>query len=69
MVISFSIVENQISYVNLIKITGNVKTRDVVIRRELRIKPGQRFDGEKLRRSKERLFEYACHEGRRSATT
>ena len=53
--IGFSIVENQISYVNLVKITGNVKTKDKVIRRELRIRPGQRFDGEKLRRSKERL--------------
>jgi outer membrane protein insertion porin family len=48
-------VENQISYVNLVKISGNVKTRDSVIRREVRIKPGQRFDGEKLRRTKERL--------------
>ncbi|HLD82764.1 MAG TPA: outer membrane protein assembly factor BamA, partial [Candidatus Omnitrophota bacterium] len=28
---------------------------DVVIRREVRINPGERFDGEKLRRSKERL--------------
>ena len=40
---------------NKIKIRGNVKTKDVVIRRELRIHPGERFDGEKLRRSKERL--------------
>jgi len=41
--------------VDMIKIRGNIKTRDVVIRRELRIHPGDRFDGEKLRRSKERL--------------
>lgn len=51
----FSIIENQIAYVNKIKVRGNVKTRDVVIRREMRLKPGERFDGDKLRRSKERL--------------
>ncbi len=50
-----NIIENQVVYVNMIKIRGNVKTKDVVVRRELRIKPGDRFDGEKLRRSRERL--------------
>ncbi|MCM8783120.1 MAG: outer membrane protein assembly factor BamA, partial [Candidatus Omnitrophica bacterium] len=53
--ISYRIVENEIGYVNKIKIRGNIKTKDIVIRRELRIYPGERFDGEKLRRSKERL--------------
>ena len=53
--IVYTIAENEIAYVDRIKIRGNVKTKDVVIRRELRIKPGDRFDGEKLRRSKERL--------------
>jgi outer membrane protein insertion porin family len=50
-----NITENQVVYVNKIEIRGNIKTKDVVVRRELRIKPGERFDGEKLRRSKERL--------------
>jgi len=53
--IAYSIVENDITYVGKIMVVGNVKTKDVVVRRELRIKPGDRFDGEKLRRSKERL--------------
>lgn len=53
--IQYTVTENQVSYVNKIKIKGNVKTRDVVIRRELRIHPGERFDGDKLKRSKERL--------------
>ena len=53
--ITYKILENEIAYVDKIKIKGNVKTRDVVIRRELRIHPGERFDGDKLRRSKERL--------------
>ncbi|MEW6009487.1 MAG: outer membrane protein assembly factor BamA [Candidatus Omnitrophota bacterium] len=54
--VNFNIVEDEISYVNLIKVKGNIKTKEVVIRRELRLKPGDRFDGTKLRRSKERLY-------------
>lgn len=53
--ILYNITENYLVYVDKIKVRGNVKTRDVVIRRELRIRPGDKFDGEKLRRSKERL--------------
>ena len=53
--ITYGIIENQVAYVDKIKIRGNIKTKDVVIRRELRIHPGDKFDGEKLRRSKERL--------------
>jgi len=53
--ITYNIIENEVTYVDKIMIVGNVKTKDVVVRRELRIKPGERFDGEKLRRSKERL--------------
>ena len=51
----YNITENDINYVDKIKIRGNVKTKDVVIRRELRIHPGDKFDGDKLKRSKERL--------------
>jgi len=51
----YAITENDVAYVDKIKIRGNIKTKDVVVRRELRIKPGDRFDGEKLKRSKERL--------------
>lgn len=53
--IAYSVVENQVAYVNKVKVKGNIKTKDIVIRRELRIHPGDKFDGEKLRRSKERL--------------
>ena len=53
--IVYNITENEVAYVDKIKIKGNIKTKDVVIRRELRIKPGDRFDGDKLKRSKERL--------------
>jgi len=53
--ISYNITENDIAYVGRIDIRGNTKTKDKVIRREVRLKPGDRFDGEKLKRSKERL--------------
>ncbi|MDD4894638.1 MAG: outer membrane protein assembly factor BamA, partial [Candidatus Omnitrophica bacterium] len=53
--IVYSINEGEIAYVDKVKVRGNVKTKDIVIRRELRIRPGDKFDGEKLKRSKERL--------------
>jgi len=54
--ITYAIVENEVAYVERIDVRGNLKTRDKVIRRELRILPGERFDGDKLKRSKERLY-------------
>jgi len=53
---TFTISEGAVAYVGQILVRGNVKTKDAVIRRELRIAPGEQFDGEKLRRSKERLY-------------
>lgn len=55
--ISYEITEGSLSYVNEITITGNTKTKDAVIRRELRLYPGERFDGAKLKKSKERLYD------------
>jgi len=54
--ITYALTENEVAYVERIEIRGNVKTQDKVIRRELRIKPGEKFDGDKLKRSKERLY-------------
>ena len=42
-------------YIDRIEISGNTKTRDKVIRRELELEEQQRFSGTKLRRSQERL--------------
>jgi outer membrane protein insertion porin family len=42
-------------YIDKIDITGNTKTRDKVIRRELELGEQQRFSGSKLRRSQQRL--------------
>lgn len=53
--VRLDITEGELAYINQIKIQGNDRTRDIVIRREVRLFPGDRFDGGKLRRSKERL--------------
>lgn len=53
--VKYSIKENEVAYVERIDIRGNVRTKDAVIRRQLRIYPGERFDGKKLKRSRERL--------------
>ncbi len=53
--VKLEVEEGGLAYVDKVKIQGNTRTRDIVIRRELRINPGDRFDGGKLRRSKDRL--------------
>jgi outer membrane protein insertion porin family len=53
--VKISIKEGMLVYINMIKIQGNAHTRDIVIRRELRMYPGDRFDGQKLKISKQRL--------------
>ncbi len=54
--INYSIVENELTFVEKVRILGNTKTKDIVIRRELRAYPGESFSGAKLKRSKERLY-------------
>ncbi len=54
--LTYSIVENQLTYVDKVRVQGNTKTKDIVIRRELRAYPGESFSGAKLKRSKERLY-------------
>jgi len=53
--VTYTIIENNIAYIEDIEVKGNVKTKDKIIRRELRTYPGERFDGKKVRKSKERL--------------
>jgi len=52
----YKITENNVTYVNRATIRGNTKTKDIVIRRELRVYPGEPFNGAALKRSKQRLF-------------
>ncbi len=53
--ITFQIQENNMNYVRMIDVRGNTKTKDKVIRRELKIKPMSPFDGQKLQRSRQNL--------------
>ena len=53
--ITYNITENELAYIEKIIIRGNDKTKDIVIRRELKIKPGGVFDGTQLKRSKQNL--------------
>ncbi len=53
--ITFEIVKGPQVYVNRINISGNLKTRDKVIRRELRMVEGDLFSAAKLKESKRRL--------------
>ena len=43
--LTYRVTEHDVVAVNRIKIEGNLRTKDVVIRRELRIYPGEQFDG------------------------
>ncbi|MBI5116380.1 outer membrane protein assembly factor BamA [Candidatus Poribacteria bacterium] len=54
--ITYQVNERELMYVAKVDIKGNVKTKDTVIRRELTIVPGDRFDGGKIRRSRQKLL-------------
>ena len=54
--LTYSVTENDLTFVEKVRIQGNTKTKDIVIRRELRAYPGESFSGAKLKRSKERLY-------------
>ncbi len=49
-------------FVGRINIRGNTKTRDHIIRREIRLYPGEKYDGKKLRRSKQRIYDLGYFE-------
>jgi len=52
----YTIEAQEVVYIEKIDIRGNLRTKDVVIRRELRVYPGERFNGDKIKRSKERIY-------------
>jgi len=53
--LTYDIAKGKEVYFEKIKITGNTRTRDKVIRRELRIKEEDLYNNKKLKRSRERL--------------
>jgi outer membrane protein insertion porin family len=54
--VAYEMTENELVYVNRLDVEGNLRTKDIVVRREVRIFPGEPFDGKKIRRSLERLY-------------
>jgi outer membrane protein insertion porin family len=60
--ITYNLDGKELVYVGKVEVRGNTKTKDVVVRRELRIYPGQKFDGDKIGRSKERLYNLGLFE-------
>ena len=54
--IHFKIAEGEKFYVERIKIYGNINTKDAVIRREIQLAPGDVFDTEKEKSSKENIL-------------
>ena len=53
--VTYDIVPGPRVYVNRINIKGNDRTRDYVLRREMRFSEGDAFSSNKLTRSKDRL--------------
>ncbi|OGW78752.1 MAG: outer membrane protein assembly factor BamA [Omnitrophica bacterium GWA2_52_8] len=53
--VAYKIEEGDLYFVEKVVVRGNTKTKDMVVRRELRIRPGDRFDGGQIDKSKERL--------------
>ncbi|MDD4956980.1 MAG: outer membrane protein assembly factor BamA [Candidatus Omnitrophica bacterium] len=52
----YKITAHEEVYVGKVNVLGNTKTRDKVIRRELRVYPGEMYNGERLKTSKERIY-------------
>jgi outer membrane protein insertion porin family len=54
--VTYHITEHELVYINRIDVQGNLHTKDVVVRRELRVYPGEAFDGKKIHKSIDRLY-------------
>ncbi|MDP2928449.1 MAG: outer membrane protein assembly factor BamA [Candidatus Omnitrophota bacterium] len=59
---TYTIDPKEVVYVGKVIVRGNTKTREIIIRRELRIYPGDKFNGAKIKRSKERLYNLGLFE-------
>jgi len=54
--LTFEAKKGSLVYVERINIAGNTKTRDKVIRRELKIREGDLYNGSDIRRSRQKVF-------------
>ncbi len=66
--VTYNITESHIAHIEEIRIKGNVKTKDRVIRRELKVYPAERFDGARLRESRRNLENLGFFEDIRIST-
>jgi outer membrane protein insertion porin family len=53
--VKYRVIEGDIFHIGRIEISGNTKTKDKVVRREIRLDEGDKYDGSKLKRSYQRL--------------
>jgi outer membrane protein insertion porin family len=53
--VRFTVTEGELTHIRNVLIRGNSTTKDKVIRRELQVYPGQRYDGVKVRQSENKL--------------
>ncbi len=54
--VTHQVSERDLIYIAKVDVKGNIKTKDAVIRRELNVLPGDRFDGARIRRSRQKLL-------------
>jgi outer membrane protein insertion porin family len=54
--LTYHITEKELVYVQRVEVQGNLRTKDTVVRREIRIYPGEAFDGKRIRKSVDRLY-------------
>jgi outer membrane protein insertion porin family len=67
--VTYQVNERDLQYIGKIDIRGNVKTKDEVVRREINVLPGERFDGSKIRRSRQKLLNTQFYKDVRIETT
>ena len=53
--VRFAVMEGRLTYIRNVLVRGNSTTKDKVIRRELLVYPGEKFDGVRIRKSESRL--------------
>ena len=54
--LTLKIRKNKLAYIDKINITGNTKTRDKVVRRELKIQEGELYNIDRIKFSRERIY-------------
>ncbi len=61
--VSFDIVEGPVSYLDHVDVDGNKATKTYVIKREVVVKPGDRFSASRVRKSREKIMNLGFMDG------